>query len=60
MKKYLLTMAALVLGTYAVAQEKSSPYSVLQPTAVGSVKWTGGFWGERFDVFSGTSVRREI
>lgn len=26
-------------------------------TPIGSVKWTGGFWGERFDVYSGTSLQ---
>ena len=29
----------------------------LSPVPVGSVKWTGGFWGERFGVFSQVSVQ---
>ena len=57
MKKYMMTMAMLVCCTYGMAQVKSSPYSVLKPTKVDAVKWTGGFWGERFGVFSGTSVQ---
>ena len=53
----MMTMAMLVCCTYGMAQVKSSPYSVLKPTKVDAVKWTGGFWGERFGVFSGTSVQ---
>ena len=26
-------------------------------TPLGAVKWTGGFWGERFGVYSGTSLQ---
>lgn len=28
----------------------------MKNTPLGSVKWTGGFWGDRFDVLSGTTI----
>lgn len=34
-----------------------SKHAVMVNTPVGAVKWTGGFWGERFDVYSGTSLQ---
>lgn len=34
-----------------------SKYAVVTSTPVSSVKWTGGFWGDRFGVFAGTSVQ---
>lgn len=34
-----------------------SKHAVMVNTPIGSVKWTGGFWGERFDVYSGTSLQ---
>ena len=34
-----------------------SKYSKMVNTPLGAVKWTGGFWGERFDVYSNTSLQ---
>lgn len=34
-----------------------SKYAVVSSTPLSAVRWTGGFWGERFGVFSGTSVQ---
>ena len=64
MKKTLfgIMLAAAVCAT-ATAQKNgitdtgNSNYAVLTSTPVGAVKWTGGFWGERFNVLSGTSVQ---
>ncbi|MDE6692937.1 MAG: glycoside hydrolase family 127 protein, partial [Muribaculaceae bacterium] len=33
-----------------------SRHAVMHNTPLDAVKWTGGFWGERFDVYSGTSL----
>ncbi len=33
-----------------------SRHAVMVNTPIDAVKWTGGFWGERFDVYSGTSL----
>ncbi len=34
-----------------------SRHAVMSNTPLDAVKWTGGFWGERFDVYSGTSLQ---
>lgn len=34
-----------------------SRHAVMSNTPLGAVKWTGGFWGERFGVYSGTSLQ---
>jgi DUF1680 family protein len=45
-----------------VAQDKSlvntsqSPYAKLQSINIGDVKWTNGFWAERFEVCKGSMV----
>lgn len=35
----------------------NSKYAVMNSTPISAVKWTGGFWGDWFDVLSGTSVQ---
>jgi len=34
-----------------------SRFAVVEQPAIDAVRWTGGFWGERFGVFGGTSVQ---
>lgn len=34
-----------------------SKYAKMVNTPLGAVKWTGGFWGERFKVYSNTSLQ---
>lgn len=34
-----------------------SKYAKMVNTPLGAVKWTGGFWGERFNVYSNTSLQ---
>ncbi len=36
---------------------KNSQHAVMSATSVNAVRWTGGFWGERFDVLSKTSLQ---
>ena len=65
MKKVLIfsTAALLAVSTTAMAQQNGitdtgkSKSAVASPTPLSAVKWTDGFWGERFGVFSGTSVQ---
>lgn len=65
MKKVLIfsTAALLAVSTMAMAQKNGitdtgkSKFAVVSSTPVSAVKWTDGFWGERFGVFSGTSVQ---
>lgn len=59
-----LVPAALMLAAFPAHAQKNgitdtgkSKYAVVSSTPVSAVKWTGGFWGERFGVFSGTSVQ---
>lgn len=65
MKNVLIfsTAALLAVSTTAMAQKNGitdtgkSKFAVVSSTPVSAVKWTDGFWGERFGVFSGTSVQ---
>ena len=65
MKKVLIfsTAALLAVSTTAMAQKNGitdtgkSKFAVVSSTPVSAGKWTDGFWGERFGVFSGTSVQ---
>ncbi len=40
-----------------ITSTATSPHAVMNSVPLTSVKWTDGFWGERFDVFSQTSVQ---
>ncbi|MDE6654020.1 MAG: glycoside hydrolase family 127 protein [Muribaculaceae bacterium] len=62
-KKYLALLSlAAATAFVANAQGKGltdtsdSRHAVMHNTPLDAVKWTGGFWGERFDVYSGTSL----
>lgn len=65
MKKKILT--SIIVSAVAVApvmaqhdgitDTHNSKFAIMNSTPISSVKWTGGFWGERFGVFSGTSVQ---
>ncbi|WP_302749922.1 glycoside hydrolase family 127 protein [uncultured Prevotella sp.] len=57
-------MVALSMAVLPSAAQKNgitdtgkSKYAVVSSTPLSAVRWTGGFWGERFGVFSGTSVQ---
>lgn len=62
--KYLaiLSVAALAAcGANAqgrgLTDMSESRHAMMSNTPLDAVKWTGGFWGERFDVYSGTSLQ---
>lgn len=65
MKRTILTSiivsAAAVTPVMAqyngITDTRNSKFAIMNSTPISSVKWTGGFWGERFGVFSGTSVQ---
>ncbi len=52
----------LAVALPAVAQQKgitdtrNSKFAAVNSTPLDAVKWTGGFWGERFNVLCGTSL----
>lgn len=40
-----------------ITDTRNSKYAIINSTPINAVKWTDGFWGERFGVFSGTSLQ---
>ena len=40
-----------------ITDTHASHHAVMTSTPIDATRWTGGFWGERFNVFSGTSVQ---
>lgn len=63
-KSYWLMISLMaLLPMTAMAQQngltdtRNSKYAVMTDTPIDAVRWTGGFWGERFNVFAGTSVK---
>lgn len=59
-----IALCGMLLSSLPASAQKNgitdtgnSKYAVVSSTPLSSVKWTGGFWGERFGVFSGTSVQ---
>ena len=61
-RKLLTILFFLGLSSRLVAQSNGlidmshSSMAVVCNTPMGAVKWTGGFWNERFDVLSSTSI----
>lgn len=62
-KKTLILALALTAGCSAInAQQKglvdtsASKYAKMHGTDIGSVKWTNGFWADRFDVYKDTMI----
>ena len=62
MKKLIITGLAMVMTISAQAQGKgltdmgNSQQARMKNLPLGSVKWTGGFWGDRFGVLSNTTI----
>ena len=54
--KYLITVSLSMLGCLTFAQQKAltntagSKFAVFQSPNMEDVRWTGGFWGDRFEV----------
>lgn len=43
--------------TSGITNTQDSKYAIMTSTPIDAVNWNGGFWGERFSVFSHTSVQ---
>ncbi len=57
-----VALATCVVGaalsqTGGLTDMAHSKYAKMVNTPLGAVKWTGGFWGERFNVYSNTSLQ---
>ena len=50
------TMTAMGQGR-GLTDTSHSQHAVMNALPIDAVRWTGGFWGERFEVFSKTSVQ---
>lgn len=60
MKRVVFIALVVIIASSCKAQitdTRHSTYAVTSATPVDAVIWTGGFWGERFKVFSETSVQ---
>lgn len=61
--KHYLLLAAVATSAGAFAQTdgltdmSQSRFAKMANTPVGAVRWTDGFWGDRFGVYSGTSLQ---
>lgn len=53
---FLLTPCNAMAQGAGLTDTGKSAHAVMHNTPLGDVKWTGGFWGERFNVYSGTSL----
>ncbi len=57
----IVSCALLSFGAYAqsggLTDTSDSRHAVMTNTPLGAVRWNGGFWGERFNVYSGTSLQ---
>ena len=53
----LLLSGALTATAQGLTITKSSPHAVMTSLPLDATRWQGGFWGERFDVFSKTSLQ---
>ena len=51
------TLVAQDAATAGLTDMRQSRFSKMANVPLGAVRWTGGFWGERFAVYSGTSVQ---
>lgn len=59
--KIVLLASSLCVGAFAqtggLTDMSQSKYAKMANTGLASVQWTDGFWGDRFNVFSKTSVQ---
>ena len=44
-------------GNDGITDTQNSKFAIMNATPITAVKWTGGFWGERFNTFSNTSIQ---
>ena len=60
-KSLLLLASAVASGAWAqssgLTDMSRSKYACMANTELDAVQWTDGFWGERFKVYSGTSLQ---
>ena len=64
MKRKTLGIALAIMSAAPVMAQQNgitdtgkSKFAIMNSTPIDAVKWTDGFWGERFGVLSGTSLQ---
>lgn len=59
--RYWLLVSLVATGAFAqhggLTDTSRSKFARMSNTGLGAVQWTDGFWGERFNVFSQTSLK---
>ena len=53
---FLIVAAGVSAQTNGLTDMSRSKFSQMANTELGSVRWTNGFWGERFSVFGETTI----
>ena len=53
----LMAVLPVAAQQRGITDTKNSQHAVMSATPVDAVRWTGGFWGERFNVFAHTSLQ---
>ena len=53
---FLLSQTLSSLSAQGLTETTHSPHAVMHDVPMGQVRWTDGFWGQRFDVFHHNSV----
>ena len=61
LQSFILSISVSVfsfsLNAQGLSETSQSQHAVMHDVPLGNVRWTDGFWGERFNVFSRTSVQ---
>ena len=53
----LMMICVTVMAQRGITSTTQSSHALMSSVPLTSVQWTDGFWAERFDVLSKTSVR---
>jgi hypothetical protein len=53
---FLLPIFLLSAQNRGMTRTAESKFAIMQSADIDAVKWTGGFWKNRYDVFSGTMI----
>ena len=53
----VLLPLTVTAGNDGITDTQNSKFAIMNATPITAVKWTGGFWGERFNIFSNTSIQ---
>ena len=52
----MMLCCAMTITAQGLTDMRNSRQAVVNSTPMGAVRWTGGFWGDRFSVLSTTGI----